>query len=222
MSESVGASPLPPVADVVIVGAGAAGLATAIFAAESAPTARIVLLEGARALGAKILVSGGGRCNVTHDVVTADDFNGVRPVVRNVLAAFGVAATVDWFASLGIALEREETGKLFPASNKAATVVTALVARCRALGVTLATGHRVADVTRDGADGALRVRYARGWSGAPADPIADPWTRLADLTTRLAARSTRAASSWRRADARCRRAAATVAGGRSSRASATP
>lgn len=148
-------------ADVAIVGAGAAGLAAAIFAAETAPTARIVVLEGARSIGAKILVSGGGRCNVTHQEVGPDDFNGVRPVVRNVLAAFGVPATVEWFASLGIELKQEETGKLFPVSNKAATVVSALVGRCRALGVTLATEHRVRGITRGG-DGCLEVAHGHG------------------------------------------------------------
>jgi predicted Rossmann fold flavoprotein len=157
--------PCPADADVVIVGAGAAGLAAAIFAAEGAPGARIVALEGARSIGAKILISGGGRCNVTHDVVTPEDFNGVPPVVRNVLAAFGVRATVDWFASLGVELRREDTGKLFPVSNKAATVVHALVERCRALGVALATGHRVHDVTRDEHD--LVVHHAHGAVRAP-------------------------------------------------------
>jgi predicted Rossmann fold flavoprotein len=146
-------SPCPPRADVAIVGAGAAGLAAAIFAAEAAPSARIVVLEGARSIGAKILISGGGRCNVTHDVVTPDDFNGVRPVIRNVLAAFGVDATVAWLTSLGVPLKREETGKLFPVSNKAATVVHALVDRAHALGVTLATGRRVDDVVADDHEG---------------------------------------------------------------------
>jgi predicted Rossmann fold flavoprotein len=165
-------------ADVAIVGAGAAGLAAAIFAAEAAPGARIVVLEGARSIGAKILISGGGRCNVTHHAVSADDFNGVRPVVRNVLAAFGVDAAVKWFASLGIELTREDTGKLFPVGNKAALVVSALVARCRALGVTLATGRRVGDVTREGTgfrvasgDGAMldapRVILATGGRSLP-------------------------------------------------------
>jgi predicted Rossmann fold flavoprotein len=148
-------------ADVAIVGAGAAGLAAAIFAAEAAPSARIVLLEGARSIGAKILVSGGGRCNVTHHEVVPDDFNGVRPVVRNVLAAFGVPATVEWFAALGVELKREDTGKLFPVSNKAATVVSALVGRCRALGVTLATGHRVAAIERRD-DGRLVIAHTHG------------------------------------------------------------
>lgn len=164
MSESVELA--PSTADVTIVGAGAAGLATAIFAAESAPRARIVVLEGARSIGAKILISGGGRCNVTHDVVAPDDFNGVRPVVRNVLAAFGVAATVEWFRSLGVELKREDTGKLFPVSNKAAAVVSALVGRCRALGVTLATDHRVHDVTTDAATGGLLAHHGHGATAA--------------------------------------------------------
>ncbi len=140
----------PDRADVAIIGAGAAGLAAAIFAAEAAPQARIVVLEGARSIGAKILISGGGRCNVTHHEVAADDFNGSRPVVRNVLAAFGVPATIAWFAALGVALKREDTGKLFPVGDKAATVVRALVDRCRALGVGLWTGHRVHDLVRTG------------------------------------------------------------------------
>jgi len=148
-------------ADIAIIGAGAAGLAAAIFAAEAAPQARVVVLEGARSIGAKMLISGGGRCNVTHHEVVPADFNGTRPVVRNVLAAFGVQATIDWFAALGIELTREETGKLFPVSDQAASVVGALVARCRALGVTVLTEHRVHDVSR-AATVPLRVHHSQG------------------------------------------------------------
>jgi hypothetical protein len=138
-------------ADVAIVGGGAAGLAAAIFAAEAAGRGRrIVLLDGARTLGAKILVSGGGRCNVTHDVVTAADFNGSPNIVRNVLAAFDVAATVRWFASLGVELKREETGKLFPITDSARTVLNALLNRCRELGVTILTGSRVGSIIQAG------------------------------------------------------------------------
>jgi predicted Rossmann fold flavoprotein len=155
-----------------VVGAGAAGLAAAIFGAEEAaraaadPAPRIVAFEGARKIGAKILVSGGGRCNVTHEHVSADDFNGARNPIRNVLAAFDADAAKQWFASLGVALKREETGKLFPVSDSARTVVDALVARCRALGVELRTGARVTAIappagTHD-ADGATAA------SGAPA------------------------------------------------------
>jgi predicted Rossmann fold flavoprotein len=129
-----------------VIGAGAAGLAAGIFAAEQNPDLSIELLDGAKAIGAKILVSGGGRCNVTHDVVTPDDFFGTRHLVRNVLAAFPVQETVEWFASLGVELKREETGKLFPVTDKAKTVLEALTARCRALGVMLLPGHRVLEI----------------------------------------------------------------------------
>ena len=75
--------------DLLIVGGGAAGLAAGIFAAQAAaPSTRIAILDSARALGAKILVSGGGRCNVTHQQIGPDDYNANRPIVRNILAAF--------------------------------------------------------------------------------------------------------------------------------------
>lgn len=135
--------------DVVIVGAGAAGLAAAIFAAErAAGRLRVVVLEGAEKIGAKILISGGGRCNVTHERVSADDFNGSRNVVRRVIAAFDERAAREWFTSLGVALKREATGKLFPVNDRAGSVVSALTQRCRALGVELRVGARVAAITR--------------------------------------------------------------------------
>src|ERR1700760_2776868 len=114
-------------ADLAIVGGGAAGLAGAIFAAGAGGAAgrtgfRIVVLDGAKMLGAKILVSGGGRCNVTHHEVSAKDFNGSQNIVRNVLAAFDVAATIRWFASMGIELKREPIGKLFPVANTAKAI----------------------------------------------------------------------------------------------------
>ena len=134
--------------DICIVGAGAAGLAAAIFTAEHGQSLTIHLLDGAKTIGAKILVSGGGRCNVTHDVVTLDGFFGTRHLVRNVLAAFPVQDTITWFASLGVELKREETGKLFPVTDKARTVLDALTNRCRELGVVLRPGHRVTDFAR--------------------------------------------------------------------------
>ncbi len=151
------------VADLAIVGAGAAGLATAIFAAESQLDSRIVLLDGAKSLGAKILVSGGGRCNVTHEQITAADFFGNRHMIKNILAAFPVQRTIEWFASLGVTLKREDTGKLFPTTNKARTVLDALVRRCRELGVEIREGHHVNAVDRlaDHGPGFL-LRHDRG------------------------------------------------------------
>jgi len=138
-----------PDADLVIIGAGAAGLAAAIFAGEAlAGTGRgIVLLEGARKPGAKILVSGGGRCNVTNREVTPEDYcGGPKPIIRNVLRAFDERRTLEWMASLGVELKLEPTGKYFPVSDKARTVLDALLKRASDLGVDLRSGTRVASV----------------------------------------------------------------------------
>jgi hypothetical protein len=145
---------MPDSPDVIIVGGGAAGLAAAIFAAEAAQSAkRIIVLDRAKRLGAKILVSGGGRCNVTHDTVEPSDFNGTAHIVRHVLAAFNAEAAVRWFASLGVELKREETGKLFPVTDSARTVLNALTTRCTALGVVLRTNSRVTAIAPPTAEG---------------------------------------------------------------------
>lgn len=149
-------------ADLAIVGAGAAGLATAIFAAEQRPDSRILLLDGAKTIGAKILVSGGGRCNVTHDRVSAADYFGNRRIIKNVLAAFPVQRTMEWFASMGVALKREGTGKLFPATEKARTVLDALTSRCRELEVVVCAAHRVTAVDRQGGESGFVLRHDRG------------------------------------------------------------
>ncbi|MBI1818603.1 MAG: NAD(P)/FAD-dependent oxidoreductase [Deltaproteobacteria bacterium] len=151
--------------DIAVIGAGAAGLAAGIFAAEAARaegrSLRVLLLESAPKVGAKILISGGGRCNVTHAAVRPSDFNGSPPVVRNILAAFDEHATVRWFASLGVELKREATGKLFPVSDRAQTVLTALLGRCGELGVAIRTECRVQNLTGDEASG-FSIQHIHG------------------------------------------------------------
>src|SRR5258706_5020570 len=161
---TVGTAMQSGTADLVVVGGGAAGLAAAIFAAQTAPSGvRIVVLDGARTLGAKILIAGGGRCNVTHHQVLPKDFNGSRNIVRNILAAFDVAATVRWFASLGVELKREETGKLFPVANSAQVVLRALLDRCEALGINILTSHRVTRIIPPSdADSSFEILHVGG------------------------------------------------------------
>ena len=149
---------------VAVVGAGAAGLTAAIAAAdtlskEEAP-GRVILLDGAKRIGAKILVSGGGRCNVTHDIVTPSDFFGNRNIIRNVLAAFSVRHTIAWFASLGVELKREPSGKLFPTTDNARTVLNALLDGTRHAEVTICPDHRVYEVSRS--NSGYRLRHNRG------------------------------------------------------------
>lgn len=132
--------------DIAIIGAGAAGLAAGIFSAQTQPQLKIALLDGARSIGAKILISGGGRCNVTNERVTAADFHAPRRIVEHILRRFDEHATRQWFDSLGVPLKQEPTGKIFPVTNKARTVLNALLHRCRELGVTILIQYRVKEI----------------------------------------------------------------------------
>lgn len=168
-------------ATILIVGAGAAGLTGAIAAAQTIAQEKrngsVLLLDGAKGLGAKILVSGGGRCNVTHDVVTPKDFFGNRNIIRNVLATFSTERTIAWFASMGVELKREPTGKLFPTTDTARTVLNALIDGARRAGVTICPDHRVREISRTktgflvqhshGITHAARVMLATGGQSLP-------------------------------------------------------
>jgi predicted Rossmann fold flavoprotein len=136
---------------IAIVGAGAAGLATAIFAARRGAREAIVLFDGAIRPGAKILVSGGSRCNVTNAIVTEADFGGSSPrLVRRVLRGFGVAQTVAFFREIGVTLHEEQDGKLFPDADRSRVVLRALLAEAERLGVALRAGERVGSVEAHG------------------------------------------------------------------------
>jgi predicted Rossmann fold flavoprotein len=149
--------------DLVIIGAGAAGLATAIFAARRVPALRVRCLDGARRVGAKILVSGGSRCNVTNRVVTEHDFwGGPSRVTRQVLRAFPAEQAVRFFDELGVAVHEEADGKLFPDTNRSRTVLDALLAEAARRDVAIATSSRVTALTR--VDGAFAIGLADGGS----------------------------------------------------------
>lgn len=143
---------MPRDTDVAIIGAGAAGLATAIFAlrlCSGQERPRVVVLDGARKPGAKILVSGGSRCNVTNVAVSERDYctSGKRTVIRRILRALPVPETIAWFLAMGVALHEEEHGKLFPDSNRARDVLNALLAEVERAGGTLVTDARVEALT---------------------------------------------------------------------------
>ncbi|MCC5828326.1 MAG: aminoacetone oxidase family FAD-binding enzyme [Phycisphaeraceae bacterium] len=139
--------------DLAIVGGGAAGLALAILTAQRMRAAaagsrppRIVIFDTARQLGAKILVAGGGRCNVTHQYIEAADYFGNPRLIGRVLARFDHLAARQWFERMGVALKVEPTGKLFPRTDKARTVLDALLDSCRKLHIEIRTGTRIVSI----------------------------------------------------------------------------
>jgi predicted Rossmann fold flavoprotein len=135
--------------DIVVIGAGAAGLMAALRAAELGR--RVLLLEKNRRPGVKILMSGGTRCNITHATDNRGIVEAYGPPGRflhSALAAFGVQDTLDFFDAEGVATKVEETGKIFPVSNRAADVLDALLRRLHRSGAALALGEAVLDLER--------------------------------------------------------------------------
>ena len=124
---------------IVVVGAGAAGLMAAIFAATSGQP--VVLLERTADGGRKILISGGGRCNVLPSVIAPERFVTDSPshLMRGMLRSWSLVQQRAFFErDLGQPLTAEtDTGKLFPVSNRARDIRDALVAHARSVGVTI-------------------------------------------------------------------------------------
>jgi predicted Rossmann fold flavoprotein len=135
--------------DVVVIGAGAAGLLAASRAAERGR--RTLLLEKNRKPGVKILMSGGTRCNLTHDTDNrgiVEAFGPPGKFLHSALAALSVEATIALFESEGVPTKVEATGKVFPVSNKATDVLEALLRRLHRSGAVLAFGEPVLDMAR--------------------------------------------------------------------------
>lgn len=141
------------IADVVVVGGGAAGLMAATVASRRGR--RVVLLEKNRQPGLKILISGGGRCNLTTTRSGADleaQYGGQRArFLRHALRAFPPHALCAYFESLGVALREEDLEKVFPVSGRAAEIRDALVADLAQAGAALRTEAAMLGVERDGA-----------------------------------------------------------------------
>lgn len=133
--------------DVIVLGAGAAGLVAAFRAAELGR--RVLLVEKNPRPGVKILMSGGTRCNITHDcdergIVAAYGPSG--QFLFSALAALSVADTLALFEAEGVKTKVEPGGKIFPVSNKASDVLEALMRRLNRSGAVLALGEAVTRV----------------------------------------------------------------------------
>jgi predicted Rossmann fold flavoprotein len=147
-------------ADVIVIGAGAAGMMAAAFAAQRGQ--RVMLLEKNSKVGVKILMSGGTRCNLTQDtdargIIKAFGHQGA--FLRAALAPFGPHDVVQLFAQLGVPTKTEATGKIFPVSDRALDVQRALLEFVRQSGATLVTNSAVEEIGRLN-DGTFRVQCA--------------------------------------------------------------
>lgn len=137
--------------EVIVIGAGAAGLLAATGAAERGR--RTLLLEKNRKPGAKILMSGGTRCNITHSTDErgiVEAFGRQGRFLHSALAALSPQDVVDLFEAEGVATKVEDTGKVFPASDRALDVLQALLRRLQRTDCELAFDEPLRSLSRDG------------------------------------------------------------------------
>jgi hypothetical protein len=128
---------------IVVVGGGAAGFFGAIAAADSAPHARVVILEKSPRTLSKVRISGGGRCNVTHSCFDPRELaqrypRGGRALI-GAFNRFGPADTVAWFESRGVRLKTESDGRMFPDTDSSQTIIDCLSRASEKLGIHILT-----------------------------------------------------------------------------------
>jgi predicted Rossmann fold flavoprotein len=168
---------MPPIRDVAVIGAGASGLAAAVAAARNG--ASVVVADRLPKPGKKILVTGGGRCNLSHERIEASDFTSSDPaLVASVLARIGPDAILNFFHGLGL-LTVADGGRVYPAAGQAASVLKVLLLEAARLGIVLELEFEAAAVdvrpggfivsSRDGRTiGARRVVMTGGGRSYPA------------------------------------------------------
>lgn len=171
---------------VIIVGGGAAGFFAAIACAEAAPGIGVTIYEQGPRFLAKVLISGGGRCNVTHACFDVRQLvtrypRGSKALI-GALHRFQPRDTVAWFEARGVLLKTEPDGRMFPTTDSSRTIADCLEQAARAAGVRLVPNRGVRSVTRrepegggfevvlsDGSrDAADRVLLATGGCRTPA------------------------------------------------------
>ncbi|MEG4270669.1 MULTISPECIES: NAD(P)/FAD-dependent oxidoreductase [unclassified Microcoleus] len=137
---------------ITVIGGGAAGFFSAITCAKTYPQARVTLLEAGRQLLAKVRISGGGRCNVTHACfdpgVLVQNYPRGGKALRGAFTRFQPRDTVEWFASHGVKLKTEEDGRMFPITDDSGTIVNCLIRAAEDAGVKIRTGDAVVSVKK--------------------------------------------------------------------------
>ena len=173
--------------DLAVIGGGPAGFFGALSAAEANPGLRIVILERGSQLLAKVRISGGGRCNVTHACFDPAELVGYYPrgsrELRGPFTRFQPADTVAWFEARGVSLKAEADGRMFPVTDKSETVIDCLLTETAKAGIEIRTRTSVAAIIPVG-DGfelklgaaetlfALKVLIAAGGGNARAYDLA--------------------------------------------------
>ncbi len=138
--------------DLIVVGGGAAGVFAAIRAKETDPNAQVVLLEKSAVLLAKVRVSGGGRCNVTH--CCFDPMQLVKNYPRGEKELIGpyhrfqAKDTMEWFEARGVYLKTEQDGRMFPVTDSSETIIECLLREAKKWSVDIRLRARIQQINK--------------------------------------------------------------------------
>ena len=154
-------------AEIVIVGGGAAGFFAAIAAARANADCKVSLFERSSQFLSKVRISGGGRCNVTHALLDPRMFTTRYPRGERELISpfhrFSADDTVAWFEARGVRLKREEDGRMFPVTDSSQTIIDCLIKEAKEAGVRLFTRKGV-ETARVRAEGGFDLKFNDGES----------------------------------------------------------
>ncbi|QHT65643.1 NAD(P)/FAD-dependent oxidoreductase [Rhodocytophaga rosea] len=135
---------------IVVIGGGAAGFFGAITCAQTFPETEVVLLEKSNKVLAKVRISGGGRCNVTHACYENSRLVKHYPrgskALLSPFAQFSTSDTIRWFEDRGVKLKTEADGRIFPVTDSSETIVDCLYGEARRHGVHIQTSCGVREI----------------------------------------------------------------------------
>ena len=147
---------------IAVVGGGAAGFFAAIAAKQSNPEARVTIFERGQKVLAKVLITGGGRCNLTNSFAQITDLKQAYPrgdkMMKRLFNVFSHKDTWQWFEQRGVKLVKQDDECVFPLSQSAQSVVDALTHEAHKLGVEVRTGYAVEAVKQMG-NGDLQLLF---------------------------------------------------------------
>ena len=140
--------------DLIVIGGGAAGIFAALAAKEAAPERRVAVFEKHAALLAKVRISGGGRCNVTHacfdPALLVKNYPRGGKELLGPFHRFQPKDTVQWFESRGVKLKTEADGRMFPVTDSSETIIQCLLSEAEKLGVPIYTQKRIEKISKKG------------------------------------------------------------------------
>jgi predicted Rossmann fold flavoprotein len=147
--------------DIIVIGGGAAGFFAALNALEMHPWLRVLLLEKSNKVLAKVKISGGGRCNVTHACFEPDELIKNYPrggrQLRTAFHEFSTNDTIRWFAAKGVDLKKEADGRMFPVTDNSQTIIDCFMQEAQRLNLEIKLGVHVSSLEQSEAEWLVHV-----------------------------------------------------------------